>query len=256
MTLSKSGHIGFLSGNALKLIACAFMFVDHFGVIFFPTQLIYRVIGRLAFPLFAFMIAEGAKYTRNKLRYFLTVAIFAAAVEGGYYVLFKGFIYSVFSTFAFSIIMIYTLDLFKRMIFDKQRSIPMILLSGILFAGSVTLTYFISEKFPFDYGFFGALMPVFASLFRMPENAPEKLKAFDNHLIHVAMIALGILIHVYVYSRVIQNYYVVQLHALMSLPFLLLYSGKRGRLRMKYFFYIFYPTHISILQIIYWIITR
>ena len=101
--LSKNGHIGFLSGNAIKLIACVFMFIDHLGFIFFPAEPIYRIIGRLAFPLFAFMIGEGAKHTRNKLRYFLTLAIFAAAVEGVYFLLFKSFIRSVFVTFSFSV---------------------------------------------------------------------------------------------------------------------------------------------------------
>lgn len=248
MTLSKNGHIGFLSGNAIKLIACAFMFVDHLGFIFFPSELIYRIIGRLAFPLFAFMIGEGAKHTRNKLRYFLTLALFAVAVEGVYFLLFKSFIRSIFVTFSFSVIIIYTLDLFKRMIFDREQSLPLTALAGILFASSVALTYFISREFPFDYGFFGAIIPVFASIFRMPDNAPEKLKLLDNHLIHVAMLGIGVFIHA------MQNNYRIQLYALLAIVLLLLYSGKRGKLRIKYFFYIFYPTHIAVLQIIYWII--
>jgi hypothetical protein len=247
--LSKNGHIGFLSGNAIKLIACVFMFIDHLGFIFFPSEPIYRIIGRLAFPLFAFMIGEGAKHTRNKLRYFLTLAIFAAAVEGVYFLLFKSFIRSIFVTFSFSVIIIYTLDLFKRMIFNREQSLPLTVLAGILFASSVVLTYFISREFPFDYGFFGAIIPVFASIFRMPEYAPERLKLLDNHLIHVAMLGLGVLIHAFQSSNLR-----IQLYALLAIFILLLYSGKRGKLKMKYFFYIFYPTHIAALQIIYWII--
>ena len=58
-----------LSGNALKIIAAITMFIDHMGLMLFPKTLIFRYIGRLAFPIFAFMIAEGCRYTRNRLRY-------------------------------------------------------------------------------------------------------------------------------------------------------------------------------------------
>jgi hypothetical protein len=59
---------GFLTGNQLKLIAAGAMLADHVGLMFFPEAELLRIIGRLAFPIFAFMIAEGCKYTRNKLR--------------------------------------------------------------------------------------------------------------------------------------------------------------------------------------------
>ena len=41
---------------------------------------------------------------------------------------------------------------------------------------------------------------------------------------------------------------IIQVHALLSLPLLLLYSGKRGKVNLKYFFYIFYPVHLALLQ--------
>jgi len=65
--------IRFLSGNMLKIIAALAMLCDHVGLLFFPSQDIFRIIGRLAFPIFAFMIAEGCKYTRNKAKYFFNL---------------------------------------------------------------------------------------------------------------------------------------------------------------------------------------
>ena len=62
-----------LSGNALKLIAAAAMVVDHAGLMFFPGNLLPRILGRLAYPIFAFMIAEGSKYTRSRKKYFLQI---------------------------------------------------------------------------------------------------------------------------------------------------------------------------------------
>ena len=64
-----------LSGNALKIIACVSMFIDHASLMLFPEIIWLRYIGRLAFPIFAFLISEGCRYTKNKLNYFLSVFI-------------------------------------------------------------------------------------------------------------------------------------------------------------------------------------
>ena len=68
LTASKFGYS--LSGNALKIIAAITMLIDHIGVILLPQITLFRVIGRISFPIFAFMIAEGCAHTKNKLRYF------------------------------------------------------------------------------------------------------------------------------------------------------------------------------------------
>ena len=69
----KAAPRGFLSGNDLKLIAAAAMLTDHAGLMFFPGNLLFRLVGRLALPIYGFMIAEGCKYTKNRLKYFLSV---------------------------------------------------------------------------------------------------------------------------------------------------------------------------------------
>ena len=62
-----------LNRTHLQLIAYTTMAIDHIGAIFFPDQPLWRIIGRLAFPLFAFFIAQGVVYTRNQRRYLLTL---------------------------------------------------------------------------------------------------------------------------------------------------------------------------------------
>ena len=57
--------IRFLSNNTLKIIAALAMLADHVGYLLFPDVTVLRIIGRLAFPIFAFTIAEGCKYTRK-----------------------------------------------------------------------------------------------------------------------------------------------------------------------------------------------
>lgn len=61
----------------IRLIACACMLIDHAGKMLFPQLPAMRLIGRLAFPLFAYGIAVGAVYTRDPLRYLSRVVLLA-----------------------------------------------------------------------------------------------------------------------------------------------------------------------------------
>ena len=104
-----------LSGNTLKILAAIFMVIDHIGLMFFPSMIIFRCIGRLSMPIFAFMISEGAKYTKNKLKYFLSVFILAVICQTVYYFADGGSLYmSILVTFSISILLIYALDYFKK----------------------------------------------------------------------------------------------------------------------------------------------
>ena len=64
-----------LSGNQLKLLAAFCMLIDHAGVLLFPHVFALRIIGRVSFPIFALMIAEGCRYTRHKLKHFLLIFV-------------------------------------------------------------------------------------------------------------------------------------------------------------------------------------
>ena len=63
-----------LTGNQLKIFALIAMTLDHIGLELLPQYPFLRIIGRLAFPLFAYMIAEGCRYTKNRTRYLLCIA--------------------------------------------------------------------------------------------------------------------------------------------------------------------------------------
>ena len=60
-----------LTGNQLKLLALITMTIDHIGMILFPHIPLFRIIGRLSMPIFAYMIAEGCRHTRNRKKYLL-----------------------------------------------------------------------------------------------------------------------------------------------------------------------------------------
>lgn len=59
---------GGLDATALKLIGVVTMTIDHIGYILFPNLAVLRIIGRLAYPIFAYLIAEGCTYSRHKAK--------------------------------------------------------------------------------------------------------------------------------------------------------------------------------------------
>ena len=80
-----------LSGSALKVIAVLSMVTDHsayylmeHGTLFYEVM---RCFGRIAFPVFAFLIAEGFRHTRNRMKYFLQLLGFAVISEVPWYLL-------------------------------------------------------------------------------------------------------------------------------------------------------------------------
>lgn len=122
-----------LSGNALKLIAAASMLIDHIGVILLPEVALLRIIGRLAFPIYAFMIAEGCAKTRNRLRYFLAVFSLGAACQVVYF-LHDGALYmGILITFSLSILLIYALQALKEALFAAPKRLVRQLAAALAF---------------------------------------------------------------------------------------------------------------------------
>lgn len=66
-----------MSSFFLKIFALIFMIIDHTGYVLFPDQIIFRIIGRLAFPLFAYQMAVGYSHTKNKPKHILKLLLFA-----------------------------------------------------------------------------------------------------------------------------------------------------------------------------------
>ena len=242
MTLLKSFKPP-LSSNALKIIGALFMVCDHVGMLLFPDIRILRMLGRVAFPIFAFLIAEGCRYTKNKLRYFLTVFLCGVVCQLVYYFYGNSLEMCVFITFSLSILNIFSLQLFKNTLFSSKSLIRKFA-SAVPFAATLVVTWQLNIIFDIDYGFFGCILPVFAALLHSPKNASVKFfKVMDKLPFCALMTAIGVLLLAFDRGG-------IQIYALMAIPLLLLYSGKRGRWRMKYFFYIFYPTHLVLIEFI------
>lgn len=229
-----------LSGNMLKLLAALFMLIDHIGVILFPEYIILRIIGRLSYPLFAFKIAEGCYYTKNKTRYFLLIFSLGFLCQIIYYIFDRSLDMGILITFSISIILIYALDNFKQSLNSNPFKIQLCILNALAFILLILIDFWFCKMYNVDYGFLGTLCPVFAFLFRENKN---NIYSHTPFYLNIITFSIGIL----VLSISLGG---IQFYSLFSLPLLLMYSGKRGKRNMKYFFYIFYPTHFIILYLI------
>lgn len=235
-----------LSASTLKLIACVFMVIDHVGAILLPDLLILRILGRISFPIFAYFIAEGCRYTRRKLKRFLLVFGLAVICEGVCVLVSGELEGGILVTFTFSILLIYEVQAIKRHL--AERAWGKVFRMTFLLALSLTGVYlFIEHVVYVDYGFWGVLIPVLTALpdykegetprfFRYLSGLPQKL----------AFCALGMLI-----LCITRGFFdSIQTYCLLSLPLLALYNGTPGVKGFKYGFYIFYPAHLAILWLI------
>ena len=224
----------FLSGNMLKILALITMTCDHIGLYLMDNNPIMRMIGRISLPIFAYMIAEGCKYTKNKLKYLSLTAGVGLICQIAYWVTMQSLYMCIMVTFSLSIIMIYALDYAMK----KRTFIP-IALACLTFGAILFLSYILPHYVPVQYGYrisygiVGIMLPV---LIYVGQTKAQKLLG--------AAIGLTVM--------AIKNGWLIQWFALFALIPLAFYSGKRGKTKMKYLFYIYYPLHLVIIYAISW----
>ena len=217
-----------LTGNQLKLIAMVTMTVDHIGFVLFPNVLWLRLVGRLAFPIYAFFIAEGCRHTRSMPKYLGSVTLMAllcqvvTALAGSWY-------QCTLVTFTLSIALILQLQKFRT-----TKNILWLLLFTITLAAVWFLTQTLPDLLPgtdyaVDYDFLGVILPVIIWL--MPTKPLQLLGAS------------GVLLVMGLFNR-------YQLLALGAIALLALYNGRRGKQNLKWLFYWYYPVHLGILNLI------
>lgn len=234
-----------LSGTVLKLIAIVTMFIDHIGAVIIEPGLLHstdeelmfqtlqtpeglgwllldmllRMVGRLAFPIFCFLLVEGFLHTRSPGRYLLRLSAFAVISELPFNLAISGKLFSpgyqnVFFTLAIGL---GVLLLLRRARGRWWLQLPAILLGCLLAAVLQT-----------DYQALGVLL--IAAFYLLRERKLWRdivtglLMAFESLVLLGAAVLALIPIH--------------------------LYDGTRGTLRLKYFFYWFYPVHLLLLYLL------
>ena len=88
----------------IELVAVVSMIIDHVGFVFFPEMIIFQIIGRLSFPLYAYLIALGYSRTKNSIIYFFRVLVLAIVSQWFFNYLISPIKLNVCFTLSFSII--------------------------------------------------------------------------------------------------------------------------------------------------------
>lgn len=233
-------RIAGFTGNQLKMIAFLFMLCDHIGFMLIENGVLYgqnpvywsmaiathegqrwylaarilRTLGRLSFPIFAFLTAEGAVHTRNARKYLLRLLLFALISEIPFDLAIKGtWFYPEYQNVLFTLL----LGAAAIVLMEKWHRLHLIF--RLMIAGIFCMLAYLIKA---DYGAVGVLMITAMYLVR------EDRKAV---LITGAVIAAAESIE---YACV----------SAFAFAFIYFYNGKRGELPVKYFFYIAYPAHM------------
>lgn len=216
-----------ISGTTLKILALISMTLDHVGLILLHDYEPFRIIGRLAFPIFAYMIAEGCRYTRHKVRHFLMIFLLGLGCQIVLWKLNGSLHQGILLTFSLSILLIYTLD-FAKTHPGRGGLMPfLVLLAAVIVLSEVVPLLLTGTDYVFDYRLCGILLPVMIS---MSEKRWERL----------ALCTLGLtVLCLYIGGR--------QWWSMLALIPLALYSGEKGRYSLKYLFYIYYPLHLALI---------
>ena len=203
-----------LDGTTLKLIAMVSMVFDHVGDNFFPGQTWMRIIGRMALPIFAFCVAEGFYYTRDRGKYLTRMGLFACVRE------IKALELShqnIMLTFFWAIL---GLICFEKLRARKTKAATA--------AGAVVLLFFAVSSI-----FLGMDYSVLATgLIFIYYLLHSKAPVWNN------LAAAG-------YHALLRNVGIYWFGLLGFLP-VLLYNGQKGK-GLKWLFYAFYPGHLLLI---------
>ena len=242
-----SGRTKGLSGSTLKWIAIITMLIDHIGAaIIYPilfqdgmmtvttdhtlyiTYQVMRSIGRVAFPIFCFLLVEGFFHTRDKIKYAIRLGIFALISEVPFDLAFYQHFpanehQNVFFTLLIGLLMLIGLQYLRDQVFPKftkgKNWFAFVSQVAVLFVACI-----IAQLLCTDYGMWGIIAIFGMYVLRFNRTWLCIILAFFFAGFEGIYPAFGF-IPIY------------------------LYNGSRG-IKMKYFFYIFYPAHLLILYLI------
>ena len=235
----------------LKIAAAVFMLADHIGAVFGPSLIsdecwvVLRCIGRLSMPIFAFLISEGCRYTRDRKKYFLFMFLLGAVCDAAFYIAMQSVYFCILTPFSLSVLLIYTYDEFLNQIKSEEKTFKKITgaaYAAVKFLLIIALCLFLldlCERYDgvFDYRMPGIMLPLLCYIFK-------------NRWLRLILFTAGIAWSVFTYPYATQIPY----FAFLAVPIVALYNGERGKLNLKYFFYLFYPVHLLLLEGIYMLI--
>ncbi len=205
--------------EALKLVAVATMTIDHIGAVLYPEVGVLRIIGRISFPLFCYLIVLGVSSTRNVKNYLLRLLVFAFVSQIPY---FMAHDYGPFDS----------LNIYFTLFFGAL---------GILNPFLLVLSLMISLFLNFDYGPYGIALI----------SAMQLLKG--NQKWGIVMIIVFNVLFYFMWANQVFSLLALPLviaHGNGLLGKGRLTSGSPYPVWRKYIFYCYYPAHLTVLVLI------
>lgn len=228
---------GGISANALKLFAMACMLLDHMWATVISGNLWMNCVGRLAFPIFAFQLVEGALHTSDRRKYALRLLIFALVSEIPFNFVIGGswlfpFYQNVMWTLLLGLWAVTSIEDARKDPANNSIARAVLVTFVSLVLGAVCMT---------DYGMHGVLTVLVFYFFRNFRGA--------------WLCQLGALIIINAYMLKGQTIPIgsfelpIQAFAVLALIPICLYNGRKGKggKVMQYIGYAFYPVHLAVL---------
>ncbi|MCA5006389.1 hypothetical protein IPZ78_14675 [Sphingobacterium sp. WQ 366] len=206
----------------MKMIALITMFLDHFTRVIYPDIYVFKVVGRLAFILYSFLLVEGFVHSRHTGKYLLRLLLFTLLSEIPYDLAFGNTLFdpqrqNVFFSLSAGLVSLLIIDS-KKVATDAKV---------LLIAALVT----VANLFHFDYYYLGVLQIICFYIFR--SSWWKKV------------LTIGILNVFYMFKIA------TQAAAILAFIPLYFYNGQRGK-KTGLLYYIFYPAHL----LLFWLIKR
>lgn len=251
-----------LTGSTLKLVAIVTMFIDHFAAvvldryliasgflrianmdqlllpenrtyfIVYMIDIVMRLIGRLGFPIFCFLLIEGFDHTRSRVKYAARLLLFALVSEIpfdlGFHNQMLEFTYqNVFFTLCIGLLTIWGMTAFHQRLNRMAANWKRQLLQNIGFLLITALGMAVAWFMKTDYAALGVLTIVV--MFLLHKKSKGGAVAAGCAVLTIAQ--------------------PVEFTSFITVPLIINYNGKRGW-KLKYVFYLFYPVHILFLHLI------
>ena len=219
-----------ISSDLLKWIAIITMFIDHIGAAVVEKtwimdepygqtlDLVLRMIGRLAFPIFCFLMVEGFYHTRSRVKYLRNLFIFAIVSEIPFEISFLGELVWGLRNVYWTLLIGFVMMMLIEKVREKESKYNILYMLLIVAACAL-----LAELLHTDYSASGVLL-----IFILYKMRADRL----------AQCVLG---------GVAMSW---EITAPIAFALLYLYNGVRRQKCLKYFFYAFYPAHLLLL---YWV---
>lgn len=237
-----------LNSNQLKIIAIICMTIDHIAYFFFSNQLdtkyiIFRSIGRIAMPIFVFLLVEGYFHTKNIKKYIFRIFICAVATQLVIYffekidIMYLGGILPKLNIF--NILFSFLLILFGIVAVDK-KIFQNYTLNIVIKATLIASIFEIYSIFKIDYGIYGFFIALMFYFINKYFYNKDKTIVNIFEMIFIAIFSV----------LAIKN--IFGIFAALSIVFIRIYNGKKGNKSkiLSTFFYCYFPIHYLIIFIV------